>query len=183
MAIPDAPDFQRTVVTVTVAMTDAPDFQEVVVSPGGSAVGGYASLTGPGETVTPGALTQAGNFTVNGTSTIYLHIGPTGTGTLGFAQEGTGGINLGDTGGGGIGAVTTANVELSSQTGTVINDAGTQGIRVSAVGGPLVLEAATFYQIESVPVYADNAAAITGGLPVGGLYRTGADPDPLSIVH
>src|SRR5580692_10705281 len=36
-------------------------------------VGGtYASLTGPGETTTPGALTQEGDFTVNG-GTITLN--------------------------------------------------------------------------------------------------------------
>ncbi len=34
-----------------------------LVAPTGS--GGYESLTGPGETETPGALTQAGQFTVN----------------------------------------------------------------------------------------------------------------------
>lgn len=37
--------------------------------------------------------------------------------------------------------------------------------------------------LTSVPVYADNAAAITGGLVIGALYRTGADPDHLCIVH
>ena len=33
------------------------------------------------------------------------------------------------------------------------------------------------------PVYASNTAAITGGLEVGTLYRNGADPDHLCIVH
>jgi hypothetical protein len=33
------------------------------------------------------------------------------------------------------------------------------------------------------PVYANNAAAIAGGLSVGTLYRTGSDPDALCIVH
>jgi hypothetical protein len=35
----------------------------------------------------------------------------------------------------------------------------------------------------SIPVYANNAAAISGGLSAGDVYRTGADPDPLCIVH
>ena len=35
----------------------------------------------------------------------------------------------------------------------------------------------------SVPVFANNAAAIAGGVPVGGLYRSGGDPDILYIVH
>lgn len=35
----------------------------------------------------------------------------------------------------------------------------------------------------SVPIYANNAAALAGGLVVGDLYRTGGDPDPVCIVH
>lgn len=38
-------------------------------------------------------------------------------------------------------------------------------------------------RLASVPVYANNAAAIAGGLAAGDLYRTNADPDPLEIVH
>jgi len=38
-------------------------------------------------------------------------------------------------------------------------------------------------QVIGTPVYANNAAAIAGGLAVGSTYRTGADPDPLCIVH
>lgn len=37
--------------------------------------------------------------------------------------------------------------------------------------------------IVGVPVYANNAAAVAGGLVAGDLYRTGADPDPVCIVH
>ncbi|MFA4871411.1 MAG: LamG-like jellyroll fold domain-containing protein [Pedobacter sp.] len=37
--------------------------------------------------------------------------------------------------------------------------------------------------ITKVPVFADNAAAITGGLAVGNIYRTGAVTDLLCIVH
>lgn len=35
----------------------------------------------------------------------------------------------------------------------------------------------------SLSVYANNAAATAGGLSVGDLYRTGADPDTVCIVH
>ena len=35
----------------------------------------------------------------------------------------------------------------------------------------------------TLPVYANNAAAITGGLVAGDFYRTGANPDPVCIVH
>ena len=37
--------------------------------------------------------------------------------------------------------------------------------------------------LAGVPVFANNAAAIGGGLAVGNVYRTGADPDFLAIVH
>lgn len=33
------------------------------------------------------------------------------------------------------------------------------------------------------PVFANNAAAIAGGLTTGGIYRSGADPDVLCITH
>ena len=35
----------------------------------------------------------------------------------------------------------------------------------------------------SVPNYANNAAAVSGGLSAGYLYRTNGDPDTLCIVH
>lgn len=35
----------------------------------------------------------------------------------------------------------------------------------------------------TLPVYANNAAAVTGGLAVGRLYRTGGDPDAVCVVH
>lgn len=38
-------------------------------------------------------------------------------------------------------------------------------------------------QVVGLPVYANNAAAISGGLTVGAFYRTGADPDPVCVVH
>lgn len=34
-----------------------------------------------------------------------------------------------------------------------------------------------------LPVYANNASAIAGGLVAGDFYRTGADPDVVCIVH
>jgi hypothetical protein len=33
------------------------------------------------------------------------------------------------------------------------------------------------------PIFANNAAALAGGLAIGYVYRTGADPDPLMVVH
>jgi hypothetical protein len=38
-------------------------------------------------------------------------------------------------------------------------------------------------QVVGLPVFKDNAAAIAGGLTPGAFYRTGADPDPVYVVH
>lgn len=35
----------------------------------------------------------------------------------------------------------------------------------------------------TLPIYANNAAAIAGGLVAGDFYRTGANPDPVCQVH
>lgn len=43
-----------------------------------------------------------------------------------------------------------------------------------------VLKTANF---STIPVFANNAAAISGGLAAGDIYRTGADPDPIFVVH
>lgn len=41
----------------------------------------------------------------------------------------------------------------------------------------------SFLHVCDLPVYANNAAAIVGGLTAGAFYRTGADPDPVCVVH
>lgn len=38
-------------------------------------------------------------------------------------------------------------------------------------------------QVVGLPIYANNAAAILGGLTAGAFYRTGGDPDPVCVVH
>ena len=65
MPTADNPDFQTTVtVTFTPPTADNPDWQQTITGPGGVPVGGggYASLTGPGQSATPGELDQAGAF-------------------------------------------------------------------------------------------------------------------------
>jgi len=37
--------------------------------------------------------------------------------------------------------------------------------------------------VVGLPVYANNAAAVAGGLTAGAFYRTGGDPDPVCVVH
>lgn len=41
----------------------------------------------------------------------------------------------------------------------------------------------TVLHVVGLPVYANNAAAVAGGLTVGAFYRTGGDPDPVCVVH
>ncbi len=41
----------------------------------------------------------------------------------------------------------------------------------------------SFLHVAGLSIYADNAAAIVGGLTAGAFYRTGADPDPVCVVH
>jgi len=38
-------------------------------------------------------------------------------------------------------------------------------------------------QVVGLDVYANNAAAVAGGLTAGAFYRTGANPDPVCVVH
>ena len=58
-----------------------------------------------------------------------------------------------------------------------ITSAGNVGIGVTTPTSILHLALA------GVPVYANNAGAISGGLTAGSIYRNGADPDMLCIVH
>src|SRR5258708_8576992 len=56
-----------------------------------------------------------------------------------------------------------------------VNTAGNVGIGASSPTSKL--------QVVGLPVFANNAAAIAGGLTAGAFYRTGADPDPVCVVH
>lgn len=56
-----------------------------------------------------------------------------------------------------------------------ITSGGNVGIGTKTPGSRLA--------VSGLPVYASNAAAVTGGLAAGDFYRTGADPDPVCVVH
>lgn len=49
--------------------------------------------------------------------------------------------------------------------------------------GPLVVNNAFMIQLDQLPVYGNNAAALAGGLMAGNLYRTGGDPDLIAVTH
>lgn len=61
-------------------------------------------------------------------------------------------------------------------------NAGSARLTINKTTGKVAIGTALFYSTLP-PVYANNAAAIVGGLVAGDTYRTGANPDPLMIVH
>ena len=83
----------------------------------------------------------------------------------------------------GTGLGIAASTQICSWTGyaTIFNDApnGNEWGRIDATG----MTAKTYKYSTLPPVYANNAAAIAGGLTAGKTYRTGGDPDLLCIVH
>jgi hypothetical protein len=99
----------------------------------------YASLTGPGETSTPGSLTQAGGFIVNDDAGdgIYLNIGPSGSSGIDLINTvaaGTG-ININNTTSGGL------HITDNSSTGLFIEeDSDDGGISIGDGGGGITIE-------------------------------------------
>ena len=204
----DVPDWEKvvTVVPSFVAGDDVPDWEKVVIGPGNTPIGGgYLSLTGPGETQTPGDLTQAGGFTVDDSvghgitfqsAAIIQSVAEDGftvsdnsSNGIVFTERGSVGIVLVDGGSytpttngiflleQGNGPIILQTAGFTSAPGIQLENDGHTGIAIRPGSGGLSIS------IASVPVYADNAAAIAGGLVAGDIYRTGADPDPLCIVH
>ena len=126
--------------------------------------GGYASLTGAGETGTPGDLDQEGGFTVN-------EAGSTG---INLNDSGTGGINLTDTGANGV--------NLSAPTGGVYLTASGAGGGIylqggdTAGGGMFLMDNST----NSIEIVEDNPSTgaiiihTTSGTNSGGVKITDA---------
>lgn len=79
-------------------------------------------------------------------------------------------LMIGDTGTGGWSGNAPAPNAGDAAAGKYLSAAGTWSVPTvsSSVG---------------LPVYANNAAAIAGGLVAGNFYRTGANPDPVCVVH
>jgi len=90
----------------------------------------------------------------------------------------------------------TASAQLRSDDGSVIVDLALTGITLTApkvqmittgdsditATGKLNLSAGKI-SVGSLPVFASNLLALAGGLTAGDLYRNGADPDHICVVH
>jgi hypothetical protein len=77
---------------------------------------------------------------------------------------------IGDTNSGAIDAETGLIAPIA-----VITNSVAIGTTTMPLHSPLV--------VVGLPVYANNAAAVAGGLVAGDFYRTGIDPDPACVVH
>ena len=193
------------------AGVDSPDFQSTAVGPGGVPIGagGYASLTGAGETATPGDLVQAGGFEVDSpagsaiTFSAVLFIQNLSGGGFSVTDHSTGahagGVHINSTGDLGIVISDQGSAALTHKGIFLIeNGDGNIVLSTAATTGPYGIElynsgatatkitpgGAGLYILESeVPAFINNAAAIAGGYTQGAVYRTGTDPDTLCIVH
>ena len=81
-----------------------------------------------------------------------------------------------------------SHVLIPTFRGKFVNDDGLLTLEAQRIcAQAIVLDQATRNVIALpnavLPVYADNAAALAGGLIIGDFYRTGADPDPVCVVH
>lgn len=165
---------------------------------GGS--GGGASNGGTGATQSAAAAAAGNTGNSGGTSGVIANGGGGGGAGGAGAGGGTGGVGLANTitgaavtyaaGGngstlvGGAGAAGTAN---RGNGGAGASESGSDGPAAGSSpggsGGSGIVIVRYLYQSLDTPVFANNAAAITGGLTLGALYRTGADPDTLCVVH
>lgn len=117
---------------------------------GGSQPGGgrYASLTGDGETETPGDLTQAGGLSIPIPSgdDFGFEVRDDGDGGINLKTNGAGGVNVVDTGSGGLnfnaeGATSSINIVDAGNGGLTVIEKGDGGLIVNNQGtGGLVLE-------------------------------------------
>jgi hypothetical protein len=102
MSTADVPDWTNPITEISGGSltSDYPDWTQAVIDTGGGGGGVYASLTGAGETVTPGDLTQAGGLDVNdtaGTTGINL-VGTSTAGAITIENSSSAGITIETTG-------------------------------------------------------------------------------------
>ena len=110
--------------------TDPGHLHTAASAPGTPSSGGYLSLTGAGETATPGDLTQAGGFTVNDSAGDGISL--TSAGTITLTTNSEGGLTI---------ATSVGTVEINTSGGFTVNDLFGVGITLTG-GGQMRLASA-----------------------------------------
>ena len=96
--------------------------------------GGYLSLTGPGQTTTPGDLTQAGGFTVNSTDVTGISL------SSASVNPGSGGIYISDTDDGGIYIINNPTPPITNPGIVLLDSVGGIGLYSSAAAHGIELQ-------------------------------------------
>ena len=71
-----------------------------------------------------------------------------------------------------MGTLQVSNVHLESTANNRIEYAGSNTVNIYAGGTVMIGLSGTTVSLANLPTYADNSAAVTGGLSVGDLYKT-----------
>tara|TARA_R110000851_G_scaffold141324_2_gene279226 strand:- start:55463 stop:55705 length:243 start_codon:yes stop_codon:yes gene_type:complete len=71
-----------------------------------------------------------------------------------------------------MGTLQVSNVHLESTANNRIEYAGSNTVNIYAGGTLMIGSSATTVSLSNLPTYADNSAAISGGLSAGNLYKT-----------
>lgn len=140
-----APDWQRIVSIVPSMTAGAPDWERVVVGAGGTPIGGggYKSLTGAGQTASPGDLSQNGGFSAvagaaSSTGIFFEDVSgngfsvdiASGAGGVTMNDFGPGGTLIADLGGGGL--AVRNNVTASSPSSLLLEGTTLGGVQILA---------------------------------------------------
>ena len=148
-----------------------------------TAGGGIAveSVTGGGEARNGAIFRDNYILAPVGANRVYQFWGSGGSGTFSGVHISGTRTNLPNTGAAFVGT-TTATLDAPAIYDNLPYHASdaTLGFQNSSHIGAAI---GSTLKLNAVPVYANNAAALAGGLPVGATYRTGGDPDVLAIVH
>lgn len=156
-----------------------------------STVTGVAWADASGGGGTPAGST--GDFQINNAGSFGTFVDINASSLANLASNGlltidlANGLSLTASGGFGIALVAAAASLFMQGTLVEINGAFASGDTIIGnSANVLTLHDPNLRDVVSMPdlpVFANNAAALSGGLSVNNLYRTGADPDTICVVH